>query len=154
MLELIQIFISLLSPLLFFIFPLLSFIILIFFGKKLKEKSSHVALSLIGLMFLNSLFLLSTNNDGITWLEFDWLSTGKFNITLGCYMDNITVIMLFVVSLISLLVHIYSTEYMKGDPKYSRYFAFLGVFTFSMNGIVLADSLIMMYIFWELVGLS
>ena len=154
MLELIQIFISLLSPLLFFIFPLLSFIILIFFGKKLKEKSSHVALSLIGLMFLNSLFLLSTNNDGITWLEFDWLSTGKFNITLGCYMDNITVIMLFVVSLISLLVHIYSTEYMKGDAKYSRYFAFLGIFTFSMNGIVLADSLIMMYIFWELVGLS
>jgi NADH-quinone oxidoreductase subunit L len=62
--------------------------------------------------------------------------------------------MLLVVALISFLVHLYSVEYMKGDPRYSRYFAFLGVFTFSMNGIVLADSLVMMYIFWELVGLS
>ena len=62
--------------------------------------------------------------------------------------------MLMVVSLIGFLVHLYSTEYMKGDPRYSRYFAFLGIFIFSMNGIVLADSLIMMYIFWELVGLS
>ena len=68
--------------------------------------------------------------------------------------DNITIIMLIVVSLISFLVHLYSSEYMKGDIRYSRYYAFLGIFTFSMNGIVLSDSLIMMYIFWELVGLS
>ena len=62
--------------------------------------------------------------------------------------------MLMVVSLISFLVHLYSTAYMEGDPRYSRYFAFLGLFTFSMNGIVLSNSLVMMYLFWELVGLS
>ena len=62
--------------------------------------------------------------------------------------------MLIVVAFIGFLVHLYSSEYMKGDKRYSRYFAFLGIFIFSMNGIVLADSLIMMYIFWELVGLS
>ena len=91
MLELIQIFISLLSPLLFFIFPLLSFIILIFFGNRLKEKSSHVALSLIGLMFLSSCFLLCNSNTKIH-STFDWFSTGNFDIALGCYIDNITII--------------------------------------------------------------
>jgi NADH-quinone oxidoreductase subunit L len=64
------------------------------------------------------------------------------------------VIMLVVVALISSLVHLYSTAYMAGDVRYSRYFGFLGIFTFSMNGIVLANSLFMIYIFWELVGLS
>ena len=62
--------------------------------------------------------------------------------------------MLLVVALISFLVHLYSTEYMKGDSRYSRNFAFLGIFTFSMNGIILADSLILMYIFRELGGSS
>ena len=62
--------------------------------------------------------------------------------------------MLVVVSLVSCLVHLYSSEYMKGDPRFSRYYAFLGLFTFSMNGIVLADNIVMIYMFWELVGLS
>tara|TARA_B100000029_G_scaffold316039_1_gene308416 strand:+ start:839 stop:2896 length:2058 start_codon:yes stop_codon:yes gene_type:complete len=145
-----------LLPVLFLALPITSFIILIFFGKRLKEKSSYIALFLIGIMFLSSLFLLLTSINSSTEVHsvFDWFSTGNFSIQLGLYLDNITIIMLFVVSLISFLVHIYSTEYMKGDKRYSRYFAFLGIFTFSMNGIVLADSLIMMYMFWELVGLS
>ena len=62
--------------------------------------------------------------------------------------------MLFVVNLISMLVHLFSIAYMKGDKRYTRYFAYLGIFTFSMLGIVLTDNLLMMYIFWELVGLS
>ena len=62
--------------------------------------------------------------------------------------------MLVVVMLISSLVHLFSTKYMEGDIRYRRYFAYLGLFTFSMLGIVLTDSLLMMYIFWELVGLS
>ena len=62
--------------------------------------------------------------------------------------------MLFVVALISALVHYFSIAYMKGDERYNRYFAYLGIFTFSMNGIVLTNNILMMYIFWELVGLS
>jgi NADH-quinone oxidoreductase subunit L len=62
--------------------------------------------------------------------------------------------MLFVVTLISTLVHYFSIAYMKGDPRFSRYFAYLGIFTFSMLGIVIADNILMIYIFWELVGLS
>ena len=148
----------------FLFLPLLSFIILIFFGKRIKQHSSTLGLSLIGLMFLNSIALIfnakpynlitKTYEKWSLYSSFEWFSTGKFSISLGYYVDNITAIMLLVVSLIGFLVHLYSTEYMKGDPKYSRYFAFLGIFIFSMNGIVLADSLIMIYVFWELVGLS
>ena len=62
--------------------------------------------------------------------------------------------MLVVVALISTCTHIFSLEYMAGDIRYSRYFAYLGLFTFSMNGIVLANNLISMYMSWELVGVS
>ncbi len=141
----------------FLFLPLLSFMILIFGGSYLKNKSHFIALPLIGLMLVNSIVFL-VKSLAMHHFEinksFEWFSTGDFSISLGCYVDSVASIMLVVVSLISFLVHLYSTEYMKDDPKYSRYFAFLGIFTFSMNGIVLSDSLIMMYIFWELVGLS
>jgi len=141
----------------FLLLPILSFLILVFFGKKVNGKSHFVALPLIGLTLINSISFLLTaqsNHDFHLSNSFEWFSTGMFHVNLGYEVDNITTIMLVVVSLISFLVHLYSIEYMKDDPKYSRYFAFLGIFTFSMNGIVLSDSLIMMYIFWELVGLS
>jgi len=137
--------------------PLISFIILIFFGKKINKKSHFVALPLIGLTLLNSFsFLVQTFFTHSLHLQnsIEWFNTGSFAVSLGYIIDNVSIIMLCVVSLISFLVHLYSSEYMKGDPRYSRYYAFLGIFTFSMNGIVLSDSLIMMYIFWELVGLS
>ena len=79
---------------------------------------------------------------------------GEIKITLGIMLDNIAVLMMFVVMLISFLVHIFSVEYMRGDPRYNRYFAYLGLFTFSMAGIVFTHNILMMYIFWELVGLS
>ena len=142
----------------FLFLPLLSFLILIFFGKnKFKDKSHLVSLPLIGLMLLNAFyyFICSLRSDDFNIMNsFSWLDSGNFNINLGYHIDNISAIMLLVVALISFLVHLYSTEYMKDDPRYSRYYAFLGIFTFSMNGIVLADTLVMMYIFWELVGLS
>ena len=141
----------------FLFLPILSFITLIFFGKKLKNRSHLIALPLIGLTLINSISLLINSlSDKYFHVSnsFEWFNTGMFVVNLGYEVDNITVIMLVVVSLISFLVHLYSTEYMKDDKRYSRYFAFLGIFTFSMNGIVLSDSLIMMYIFWELVGLS
>ena len=148
----------------FLILPLLSFIILIFFGKRIGGKAHLVAMPFIGIMLvmatfmiLNSIFYkpISINSAPLIFQNsISWIDTNSFKIDLGYYIDNITVIMLMVVSLISFLVHLYSTEYMRGDKRYSRYYAFLGIFTFSMNGIVLADSLAMIYIFWELVGLS
>ena len=138
--------------------PLLSFVILIFFGKQIGNSAHWVALALIGgsLGIAVSFFANVFVDTGQPILETSvrWFSTGSFSVNLGFLINNEAAIMLLVVALISFLVHFYSIGYMKGDPRYSRYFAYLGIFTFSMNGIVLADNLIMMYIFWELVGLS
>jgi len=85
----------------------------------------------------------------ITWLV---LSNG-FTIHLGVIMDSLTAVMLIVVTLVSLMVQIYSQGYMHGDPGYTRYFTFMSLFTASMLGVVLSDSLIMLFVFWEMVGL-
>jgi NADH-quinone oxidoreductase subunit L len=138
--------------------PLVSFAILIFFGKKIGESAHWVALTLIGITLVIAMFFFSTvfspHEGPILQSSIQWFTTGSFTLYLGFLINNVAAIMLLVVALISFLVHLYSVEYMKGDPRYSRYFAYLGIFTFSMNGIVLADSLVMMYVFWELVGLS
>lgn len=89
------------------------------------------------------------------WLfSFDWFHAGSHSFTADLLISNRSVIMLAVVSFISLLVHVYSITYMAGDADLKRYFAMLGFFTFSMQGIVLSDNLLLMFIFWELVGFS
>ena len=86
--------------------------------------------------------------------SFKWINMGSFVVELGVLVDNVTIIMLTVVTLVSTCTHIFSTKYLEGDIRYSRYFAYLGLFTFSMNGIVLSNNLMSMYMFWELVGVS
>lgn len=83
-----------------------------------------------------------------------WLEFAGLNIPFGILMDPLTAIMLIVVAGVSLLVQIYSQGYMKGDPGYSRYYAYMSLFTASMLGLVVARSIIQIYVFWELVGLS
>ncbi len=139
--------------------PLLAFIIQIFFGKKLPRQGDWVSifaivttLVLALIMFVN--MIIEYNPNFKNEASFTWLDMGSFKIELGFLVDNITIIMLLVVALISTCTHIFSTQYLKGDIRYSRYFAYLGLFTFSMNGIVLANNLMSMYMFWELVGVS
>jgi NADH-quinone oxidoreductase subunit L len=84
----------------------------------------------------------------------EWAVVGNFKITLGFVADNLTAIMLIVVSGVSLFVQIYSQGYMKGDPGYHRYFAFMSLFTMSMLGLVMASNLLLVYVFWEGVGLG
>jgi len=146
--------------------PLLSFVILIFFNRKLPRRGDFVGVGILGTAFAISLFIfwqvvVQAYDPAfrIAW-DFTWLDLGNvpgvgpLQIKMGVVIDNLTSIMLAMVTLISLLVHLYSTGYMAGDKNYGRYFAFLGIFTFSMLGIVLSDNLFSIYIFWELVGLS
>ncbi len=86
----------------------------------------------------------------VTWLHL----TEHLTINLGILLDPIAVMMLVVVSTVSLMVHIYSIGYMKGEKGFHRFFSFLSLFTFSMLGLVLATNIFQMYIFWELVGVS
>tara|TARA_Y100001935_G_scaffold122978_1_gene102219 strand:+ start:751 stop:2886 length:2136 start_codon:yes stop_codon:yes gene_type:complete len=143
----------------FLFIPVILFLYQLFFGHLLKHDTWYISIFGIGLnlaVALSFFFRIFFNKPDVAIIHksANWLTTGNFNLDLGVSIDNLAAIMLLVVSLVSFLVHLYSSEYMRGDARFSRYYAYLGLFTFSMNGIVLADSITMIYIFWELVGLS
>jgi len=146
--------------------PLTGFLLLGLFGRKIFKNSSGI----IGTVFLLAATLISLYTaygyffdygkvNGIyqklfpfnyTWLTF----SGNLSIDMGVILDPISVMMLVVVSFISLMVHIYSLAYMKGEERFPTYYAFLALFTFSMLGLVLSSNIFQIYIFWELVGVS
>ncbi|MEX0680033.1 MAG: NADH-quinone oxidoreductase subunit L [Balneolales bacterium] len=143
--------------------PLAGFVLLIFFGKRLPRQGDWLATGLLSVAFLLSVFVMIlrlTAPEAVLSTSWSWVqigdlpAAGGLNIELGIRIDNLTAVMLAVVTLISLVVHLFSIGYMQGDVRYSRYFAYLGLFTFSMLGIVVTNNLLMMYMFWELVGLS
>ena len=151
--------------------PLAAFLIQIFIGKRLPREGDWVSILAIVTTLVLSIYMFTSmilryisalgDEDlleaAANWKEeisFKWLDMGSFSIELGILLDNVTVIMLLVVTLISTCTHIFSTKYLQGDIRYSRYYAYLGLFTFSMNGIVLSNNLMSMYMFWELVGVS
>jgi NADH-quinone oxidoreductase subunit L len=84
----------------------------------------------------------------------EWIRFGSFSLSLGFRFDDLAALMLAIVGVIGLCVHVFSLGYMRDDPARARYFWGLSIFMFSMIGIVLADNLFMMFIFWELVGFS
>ena len=91
----------------------------------------------------------------ITPYNIKWLPLGEtLSIDMGIMLDPISVMMLIVISTVSLMVHIYSLGYMKGEKGFQRYYAYLSLFTFSMLGLVVATNIFQMYVFWELVGVS
>ncbi len=143
--------------------PLLGFVVTLFLGSKVKKiylfENFIIILDFIlsvVLVFLKLNYFPEKNIvNEIHWISLTGIPIiGTLNIDLGILVDNISVLMIFVVTLISMLVHLFSIEYMHGDKRYNRYFAYLGIFTFSMTGIVFTHDILMMYIFWELVGLS
>lgn len=139
--------------------PLLSFLINIFFGNKLGRLSGVVGTTILGIDLLMAALiafnkLVTYGGEHIIQTRFEWFSPGSYAISVGYGIDNIAAIMLMVVTLISFLVHLFSTIYMEGDRRYPKFYAYLGLFTFSMLGIVMANNFLMMYIFWELVGIS
>jgi NADH-quinone oxidoreductase subunit L len=137
--------------------PLTGFAVSIFFGKKFKY-TYVVETLLISVVFILASVLAFVK---LTYLvnaniisEIQWIKLGTVHVELGIMIDNLAVIMMWVVALISTLVHFFSLGYMKGDSRFTRYYAYLGLFTFSMTGIVFTHNLLMMYMFWELVGIS
>ncbi len=146
------------------VLPLVGFTLMIFFGKRLPRQGDWLETSIIATALILAVTVLyqkmmlyphETLALNFTWVDFhDVPGIGPMKIVLGFGIDNLAAIMLVVVTLISTLVHFFSIGYMQGDIRYSRYFAYLGIFSFSMLMIVLADNLFMLYVGWELVGLS
>ncbi|MCY4654819.1 MAG: NADH-quinone oxidoreductase subunit L [Dehalococcoidia bacterium] len=117
-----------------------------------------VTIIAVGTAFVISLMALSATITGHGHVEFEphhWLTVGTFELNVGILMDPLTAVMLVVVTGVSLMVQIYSVGYMseEDNPAFARYYAYMSLFTASMVGLVLASSIIQIFVFWELVGL-
>ncbi len=156
--------------------PLGSFALLLAVGRRLPRKGDFIGTGLLFISLILSLIVMvsvvgspsgavlpgfskAPIQMAFTWIDFQstisvFGTAIPLRFDLGIMLDPLAAIMLVVVTLISSLVHLFSIGYMKGDAKYHRYFAYLGLFTFSMLGIVITNNILMMYVFWELVGLS
>ncbi len=138
--------------------PFIGFLIIISSGRFLgRQGSILIALSGIITTLLSSIFLLyyvALSQAIINIKLFQWLSLGYTNISFGFMFDSLTCIMLFVVSLVSTLVHLYSIDYMSHDPHISRFMSYLSLFSFFMLILVSADNFIQLFLGWEGVGLA
>ena len=141
----------------FFSFLIVSLILRPFFKDK-PRISGYITIASIFGSFILSVWMLmnllaSPNHElpipSISWVVIE----GGVTIHLGLIMDSLTAVMLVVVTVVSLMVQIYSQGYMHGDPGYHRYYAFMSLFTCSMLGLVLANNLVLLFVFWEMVGL-
>ena len=146
--------------------PLAGFLLLGLFGRKFFKTNSGIigtalllCSTILALYTAYDYFFVFGKVDGVyqqfvpfqmKWLEF----SNSVSIDISLLIDPISVMMLVVVSFVSLMVHIYSLGYMKGEERFPVYYSFLGLFTFSMLGLVLAGNIFQLYIFWELVGVS
>ncbi|MFL5730636.1 MAG: NADH-quinone oxidoreductase subunit L [Cytophagaceae bacterium] len=140
--------------------PLAAFFLLFFFARRLPGRGDKIATGIMGVCFLLAVWLFVDVWSGpqdhiarIKWFAFSSASL-SVNFHISILLDHLSTMMLLLVTFISFLVHIYSLEYMKGKRNYSRYYPYLGIFTFSMLGIVLSDNLLITFMFWEMVGFS
>lgn len=135
--------------------PLLSFIV----GALISERYSWVVTLCAPLFIVASLVSaicvwVAQWGQGSVLIAIPWFMLQGHTFSAGFELDAMSVCMAAIVAFISFLVHLYSTGYMAGDPAAKRYFTMLGFFTFAMQGIVLADNLLSIFVFWELVGFA
>ncbi len=139
------------------IYPLFAFLVIIFFTRWKERLSAYLSITMILIGFVHSIFVLvdMINRHGVPLeLSMPFISLTNFSLELGMWIDPLTAVMFMVVTIVSGCVQIYSLGYMKDDPRWSRYFSYLSLFSFSMLGLVIANNFFMIFIFWELVGLT
>jgi NADH-quinone oxidoreductase subunit L len=154
-----------------FLLPLLSALILIFFGRKLPKGGDWVAQTAIvgcavGAVWLFWQVIVQHGSPDWSWwshnahsadgnlLEWDWVTLGAQKLTVGIFFDNLSVIMVSMVTVVASCIFFFSAGYMHGDRDYPRFFAYLSYFCFAMMGLVVVDNLLFLFIFWELVGVG
>ncbi len=137
-------------------FPLAAFVLITLSFRRLPQAAGFLALGAIGVSWALSVGALLNVLDadgGVQTYAHEWFAAGSLVVNLGVRLDGLTAAMLMVVTSVSFLVQLFSFGYMEGDPGRGRYFGYMALFTTSMLGLVLADNLFMLFIFWELVGL-
>jgi NADH-quinone oxidoreductase subunit L len=144
------------------VLPLAGAVVLLVAGKPLRRVAGVIASLLVGAAFVVSLFaLFDLLSGGYGFPQgrtaivrlFDWISVGRFVAPMELRVDPLSMVMVLTVTGVSFLIHVYSIGYMREDPRYSRYFAYLNLFVFSMLTLVLANNFVVLYLGWELVGL-
>jgi NADH-quinone oxidoreductase subunit L len=137
------------------LFPLLGTLINAIFGRVVGQRAHWIAVPAVGLSFLTACALFARVWAGETWTGdlFPWISAGTFTTAVTAQVDQLSAVMLLVVTGVSFLIHLYSVGYMHDDPGYARFFAYLNLFVFSMVMLVLAGNFLVLYVFWEGVGL-
>jgi NADH-quinone oxidoreductase subunit L len=144
--------------------PLIGALVLLFFGKRIGERAGILASATVGLAFVLGVVtffeLLGTSGGGEeqnlragSAHVLEWISVGGFQVGIDLLVDQLSIVMVLVVTGVGTLIHVYSIGYMAGDPRYPRYFAYLNLFAASMLLLVLADNALLLYVGWEGVGL-
>jgi len=143
-------------PWLILFLPLLSAAVITLFTLRNKTVSSLISIGAVAAGFVMTVLFVSANglHPAVSETAVSWLSIGNLQVDFGLKLDALSIMMLFVVTGVGGLIHIYSYGYMHEDESMARFFACLSLFTFSMLGIVLANNFLMMFISWELVGVS
>jgi NADH-quinone oxidoreductase subunit L len=139
--------------------PLAGAVLLLLAGRPLRRLAGWLASALVGAAFVVSLVALidlvglGSGDRTVTVTLFDWISVGRFVAPMELRVDPLSMVMALTVTGVSFLIHVYSVGYMAEDPRFSRYFAYLNLFVFSMLALVLANNFVVLYLGWELVGL-
>lgn len=145
-----------------FLSPVIAFVILAFFGRKLPRQGDWLATLSIFISFIFSARIFGDFVFGnfatdyyihktFTWFDLSY-AANIWKVDMGIYLDNMGAIMLLMVSGVAFLIHLFSTWYMDHDEKHGRFFVFLPLFTSAMLGLVLSDNLFSLFIFWEIMG--
>ena len=137
--------------------PLLAFAVNLLFGRYLRTAAHWIATPAVFASFLLSLLVfrqISATGEPLRQDLYTWIQSGTFHIGINLFVDQLTAVMLIVVTSVGFLVHVYSKGYMQGDPGFARFFAYLPFFVFSMLMLVLADNFLLLFFFWEGVGLA
>src|SRR6266699_473666 len=140
-------------PWLILLAPLVSAAVITLFTPRLKTLSSSISIAAVLASFACSCLIFAGHTTGAA--ELTWIGiSGVFQIPFGLTLDQLSKMMLVLVSGVGAVIHIYSLGYMRDDEGKSRYFAALSLFMFAMLGIVLANNFVMLFMFWELVGFT
>jgi NADH-quinone oxidoreductase subunit L len=136
--------------------PLVGAILAGLFGKQIGRTGAHlVAIAGVLIAFVASVFIFQDVQAGQTFngTVYTWMQINSINFQIGFQIDQLTVLMMLVVSFVSLMVHIYTIGYMADDPGYQRFFSYISLFTFSMLMLVMSNNFLQLFFGWEAVGL-
>jgi NADH-quinone oxidoreductase subunit L len=147
---------SALLPWIILFLPLAAAAVITLFTQRNRQVSATLSVAAVVVGFILSVMFVKIAGwqPAVSDVAVNWLSVGPLQIDFGLHFDPMSLAMMLVVTGVASLIHIYSMGYMHDDEGYSRFFACLSLFTFSMLGIVLANNFVQLFIFWELVGVS